>query len=878
MKSLRCATLLFAVFVCGQHAEAVEQVAKPEVRDSDLQLSLLASEPEVVTPTGLVADEDGRLFVVVSHTHARGAEYDGPESDQVLVFEDTTGDGQLDRSRLYADGLRHALAIAFSQKGELYAVQMKSIVVLRDTNNDGECDSIEPVLTIETSNSNNHGVFLGLVFDDRNRMYVSLGNIGGKAYAMTGTDGVVIEGQGDTGFIVRCAADGSYLERFAHGFWNPPELKFDTLGRLLATDNDPDARGPNRVLHVIAGGEYGYKSGFGKSGLHPYCAWNGELPGTLPMIAGVGEAPVGVLDCNTSALPVDYADDLLVGVWGTHEVVRVRTKRVGASLRGTVEPLVVGGREFRPTNITATADGTVYIADWADRRYPVHGKGRIWRLSVKPDVQRLNPQRPFSKSVPSRLDDLRELDSEESFGRLVAAATDADPFVSSTAVTSLGRPVYRDRVFNLLSDRQATNRLTGLLTLAKADAKVDADALRRLLSDSDADVRKMALIWAGESNRRDLAEAVGATLKLQTDSAELFETFLATMELFNRRHGKDSGNKAPGDQFDRGVDQSLIRAVLTDPSQTTSAKAMAVRYLTDLEDPKQSQILTRLLESGDDELAIEAIRTMASMTVPDGVQGLLEDIAQDGSRNPAVRCEALLSCLASGHAKPSELLGLLSDADPHVSLAAVRGLTQHIENLAVQRAYQAALSSEQSNRLSPAVLEQVQFALKIPPLSRPQSDDEWKAAVLEGGNAAAGRRVFFDRRLNCSKCHTVEGRGGRVGPDLSNVATAKTAEQILTSILHPSQEKSPDYQGYIVAMLDGRVLKGAQFHYRGESAEMLLEDGTPFRFKLSSTDEYRALDESLMPERLEEAMSVSEFRDLIAFLKTLGSVVRQHVD
>ena len=66
------------------------------------------------------------------------------------------------------------------------------------------------------------------------------------------------------------------------------------------------------MLHVILGGDYGYKSRYGNTGLHPYCAWNGELPGTLPMLAGVGEAPVGLLECQSSALPTDYAEDLLV--------------------------------------------------------------------------------------------------------------------------------------------------------------------------------------------------------------------------------------------------------------------------------------------------------------------------------------------------------------------------------------------------------------------------------------------------------------------------------------------------------------------------------------------------------------------------------------
>ena len=45
---------------------------------------------------------------------------------------------------------------------------------------------------------------------------------------------------------------------------------------------------PCRLIDVVMGGDYGYKFRYGRSGLHPYTAWNGEIPGTLPMVAGTG--------------------------------------------------------------------------------------------------------------------------------------------------------------------------------------------------------------------------------------------------------------------------------------------------------------------------------------------------------------------------------------------------------------------------------------------------------------------------------------------------------------------------------------------------------------------------------------------------------------
>jgi hypothetical protein len=76
-------------------------------------------------------------------------------------------------------------------------------------------------------------------------------------------------------------------------------------------DNDPDARRPNRLVHVVPGGDYGYKSIYVGGGNHSYQSWDGELPGTLPIASGTGEAPSGLIDCRRARLPADYADDLL---------------------------------------------------------------------------------------------------------------------------------------------------------------------------------------------------------------------------------------------------------------------------------------------------------------------------------------------------------------------------------------------------------------------------------------------------------------------------------------------------------------------------------------------------------------------------------------
>ena len=144
----------------------------------------------------------------------------------------------------------------------------------------------------------------GITFSPDGWVYVGRGAHVGGEYAWVGADGKEAARPvptAATSFASVRTAPG--LERVATGFWNPFGLTVDRQGRVIAVDNDPDARGPNRLLHIVRGGDYGYKTLFGRFGLHPYLAWEGDVPGTLPMIYGVGEAPTAVIDAEHGAAP-----------------------------------------------------------------------------------------------------------------------------------------------------------------------------------------------------------------------------------------------------------------------------------------------------------------------------------------------------------------------------------------------------------------------------------------------------------------------------------------------------------------------------------------------------------------------------------------------
>ena len=115
------------------------------------------------------------------------------------------------------------------------------------------------------------------------------------------------------------------------------------------------------------------------------------------MIAGTGEAPSGVVAYEANNLPADYRGTLLVTSWGDHRIERYDLQPHGASFRSSMKPVVVGGDDFRPVGIAVAADGSLYVSDWVDKSYTLHGKGRIWRLRANPD----SGASPTAQPIPS---------------------------------------------------------------------------------------------------------------------------------------------------------------------------------------------------------------------------------------------------------------------------------------------------------------------------------------------------------------------------------------------------------------------------------------------------------------------------------------------
>jgi len=827
---------------------AAAVITAPQVKDRLLDFTLVAAEPDIVTPIGIASDARGRLFVVESHTHFPKPDYPGPKRDRVKLFVPAASPASSAKHTVFAEDLYHAMNVAFSPGGELYLAHRNGVVILHDRDGDGMSESRTTVLELDTPGNYPHNGIGGIAFRPDGWLYAGFGENLGARYALKGTDGSVVLGGGEGGNIFRCRPDGARVQLVATGFWNPFALEFDRAGHLFAVDNDPDSRPPNRLLHVIQHGDYGFKFKFGRNGLHPYLAWNGELPGTLPMVAGTGEGVSAVVDLDRARLPERFRGHLLATSWGDHAIEVFKPRPHGASFRAEREVIVEGDETFRPVGAAIAPDGSVFITDWVDRSYNVHGKGRIWRLSAVPGAPNA-PSPPYVAPRGFRPDDATDLIARHvtpgDFPQLLRHLGDADPFIRAAAVGALAHGPFTQLLLGEAANASPAVRLGVLLALRQGGFENNTALLERGLADPDESVRRIALVWTGESTNTALATNLAAALDAGPLSAELFQTYAATATIL----AKALGSNAPA------ADVSALRPAV---------RALAFRSGAASSEATALEVLTGPRHKDAPQLRVEAARTLADLRT-DTAAAALKSVAMNPAEPPALRADALAGLAGQPAAFLAALIGLEDDSAAVVRIEAARVLRGAVELPLVRAALERRLARAQDDAV---LADQLQLALKgAAAIARPATGADWRAALAADGDADRGRRVFFNPALGCARCHHIEGHGGRIGPDLSTIARQANREKLMFSILKPSRDIAPQFVTHEVTTTGGETHTGLLESATPDgSLTLLTADGRGLVIPGEQVKSRTQSKLSLMPEGLELGMTVQEFRDVITFL------------
>ncbi len=138
------------------------------------------------------------------------------------------------------------------------------------------------------------------------------------------------------------------------------------------------------------------------------------------------------------------------------------------------------------------------------------------------------------------------------------------------------------------------------------------------------------------------------------------------------------------------------------------------------------------------------------------------------------------------------------------------------------------------------------------------------------GNAASGRGIFMDSQSHqCNQCHRIAGSGKSVGPVLDNIASKRTREQLLESILDPSKTIEPIYNTSVVLTTDGEVITGLKIAEDEQKLQIRSADGKDHEVAKDEIESFKIQPQSIMPTGLAAAMTSQELADLLAFLNSL---------
>jgi putative membrane-bound dehydrogenase-like protein len=305
---------------------------------------------------------------------------------------------------------------------------------------------------------------------------------------------------------------------------------------------------------------------------------------------------------------------------------------------------------------------------------------------------------------------------------------------------------------------------------------------------------------------------------------------------------------------------AAVAKLARDPAEASTVRKAAVTTLGALPAEEAATALRELL--GDPSLADDAVQALGKLAAKRDAGGAksalaaLQAVATAKNRASDLRKSAL-SALAGTRPGTTWLLELHENGqlDPTLKDEAARLLRN--SSYADLR-NKAMLAFPPPGRLDPK---------KLPPPAE---------LAKRRGDVEHGRKLLAASAKNdmqCLKCHTVLGKGGNVGPDLSAIGKKASRDNLFESILLPNKAIADQYVVWVIETKKGTSQSGLLVEETADS--LTLRDGNGKDMKIAKADvETRSKSpKSLMPEDLLVYMTEQDLVDMVEYLLTLKEEV-----
>ena len=529
----------------------------------EFEVSLFASEPEVVKPIWLAWDERGRLWIAETVDYPNELKAEGEGRDRLKICEDTNGDGRADKFTVFADQLSIPTGFVFANGGVI-VIHSGKTEFFKDTNGDDKSDE-RRVLFSGWGMNDTHATASNLRYGFDNWIW---GTVGYSGFSGTVGGKQVRFGQG----IFRFKPDGSVLE-FVRSSNN------NTWGLGISEDNiifGSTANGNASMYMPIPNRYYEAVNGWSASRLETIADSQRFYPLTEQVrqvdFHGRYTAGAGSAIYTARNFPPVY--------WNRVQFVAEPTGHLLGKFhleaRGT-DFIAHNGRNFAASDDEWTSpvvaevgpDGALWVSDWynyviqhnptprgfrtgkgAAYETPLRDKihGRIYRIAhnkskpsqsptldkaappqmvaaLKSDnmlwrmhAQRLLVTRGNKDVVPALLELIRNTSVDEIglnpaavhalwTAHGLGALDGSDQRATDTAITALRHP-------------SAAVRRAALDVLPRNEAALSAVLESKLLDDADPHVRKTALLACSELPPSDAAAAAVLAMLQEPRNAE----------------------------------------------------------------------------------------------------------------------------------------------------------------------------------------------------------------------------------------------------------------------------------------------------------------------------------------------------------------------
>lgn len=842
------------------------------------QLKLVAHEPDVVDPVAAAFDVDGGMYVVEMRGYSERRE---DRLGRIRYLQDTDGDGYFETSTIFKDGLKWPTGIV-CYKGGVFVGATPDLLYYRDNDGDGICDEERLTFTgfgPENSRLNMQALFNSFRWGPDNRIW-----------GATASSGGIVRKPDDPSFtpVPIRGSDFSFdpekLDFRAENGTAQYGMTFDSLGRRFVSQNsrhaiwvahershvwsNPYYELPEPLVDIPEDGAAApvYRISYDEPWRVVRTRWrvSGVVKGMVEgggRVSGYFTSASGIHAYWGNAYGSAFRDNLFIGDVGSNLVHR----KILVQKDGKVQPLAIrpGDEQateflrsrdnwFRPASFATGPDGCLYICD-------------MYRETI---------EHPWS--LPPGIKKHLDLNSGNDRGRIYRIEPDVFerpriPRLSTVSDDELLR--FANRSTN---DWEQTTARRLLYERGEAVSPMpEADPFPALLKSKDSLLEKLR-DWQGDPW---LEAMILNSLRTEESIREaLVDSRVSESIRFEVELIKISGRSGDPELIELAIRRLIEVKVSEELFSLLSSLKEGVSFASGnwdsvKENENLNAIFARAQAICENEMAEEGMR-LAALRILELEGSPSNDITRMRVVTSPLSSATLVIKAIEGIVDPSVLLEDISNLPSKAIPFATSRMSESSENalrlldaIGTQKLGIEMLSTKASQNLrqhkDARVVEKVREFL---PEAKKRSYvvAEYERALNLAGDPAKGKVVFAKA---CVVCHqTIEGEGPLFGPPVATFKNAGKAS-ILGNVLDPNREVAPQYQAFQFSLKSGDAFVGMIASENERRVTVALPGGVTRSFPRTEVESMTGMGQSLMPEGLENVVTLGEMADLLAYLE-----------